>query len=168
MDAEQSAMDAKIREILKDNLEWAIEAVGRREKENSGEDVSQEDSILRAFVSSKLGISKEHIGAIENVVRDEEGKYIMVLYKVGIDKGAIINLTANEIKYYSKIEEAPIKVEKIFLSLADAIIEVVSTASETKFISIVKYPSEYKKAPFPFEDSQSGVNIIPIEMPDLI
>jgi len=60
------------------------------------------------------------------------------------------------------------KIEKIFLSLADAIIEVVSSESQTSFIRINKYPSEHKKAPIPFEITELGVNIIPVEMPDLM
>jgi hypothetical protein len=56
-----------------------------------------------------------------------------------------------------------------FKSLADAIIEVEKVEKGIgSAIKIVKYPGTSKKGPFPFEDSQSGINIIPIDMPDLM
>jgi hypothetical protein len=60
------------------------------------------------------------------------------------------------------------EIERAFLSLVDGTIEVAKSNSETDFIRIDKYPSEHKSTPFPIEVTQSGVDIIPIEMPDFI
>jgi len=60
------------------------------------------------------------------------------------------------------------KIEKALLSLADGTIEVVKSKSETDFIRVDKYPNEHKNTPFPIEVTPSGVDIIPIEMPDFM
>jgi len=54
-------------------------------------------------------------------------------------------------------------------SLADAVIEVEKVEKGSgSAIKITKYPGKHKKGPFPIEETESGVNIIPIEMPDLM
>ena len=54
-------------------------------------------------------------------------------------------------------------------SLADAVIEVEKVEKGSgSAIKITKYPGKHRKGPFPIEESESGVNIIPIEMPDLM
>jgi KaiC/GvpD/RAD55 family RecA-like ATPase len=58
------------------------------------------------------------------------------------------------------------EIERAFLSLVDGTIEVTKSNSETDFIRIDKYPNEHKSTPFPIEITPSGVDIIPIEMPD--
>ncbi|MCW4041951.1 MAG: RAD55 family ATPase [Candidatus Bathyarchaeota archaeon] len=58
--------------------------------------------------------------------------------------------------------------EETFKSLADAIVEIKkSRRGNTRYVSIAKYPGEYQEGPFPIEFNSSGINVIPIQIPDL-
>lgn len=57
--------------------------------------------------------------------------------------------------------------EEKFKSIADAIIEIDSRQASSSFIRIRKYPGKHGTGPFPLEENDQGVKIIPLIMPEL-
>ena len=57
--------------------------------------------------------------------------------------------------------------EEKFKSIADAIVEVDSREGSSSFIKIKKYAGKYGTGPFPLEQNEQGIKIIPLVMPEL-